>query len=222
MLVILHILAQAGLIVRVLLRAHRNPASRIAWVVVIAALPVVGILAYVLFGEVNIGRRRIERLSQVLAELPDVAQAAGADAANLRPEIPERYRPLFRVGHSISGFEPVGGNHGRLLADSNATIDAMVADIDAATDHVHLLFYIWLPDDNGLQGGRGAEAGRRARRHLPRHGRRPGLARHDPLRALAGDARRRGPPGARPCRSAIPCCDRCRGASTCATTARSW
>ena len=25
----------------------------------------------------------------------------------------------------------------------------MVADIDAATDHVHLLFYIWLPDNNG-------------------------------------------------------------------------
>src|SRR4029077_14318149 len=32
---------------------------------------------------------------------------------------------------------------------SNATIDAMVADIDSATDHVHVLFYIWLPDHNG-------------------------------------------------------------------------
>ena len=27
----------------------------------------------------------------------------------------------------------------------------MVADIDAALDHVHLLFYIWLPDNNGLK-----------------------------------------------------------------------
>ena len=27
----------------------------------------------------------------------------------------------------------------------------MVADIDAATDHVHLLFYIWLPDHNGCK-----------------------------------------------------------------------
>jgi len=26
-----------------------------------------------------------------------------------------------------------------------------VADIDAATDHVHLLFYIWLPDNNGCK-----------------------------------------------------------------------
>ena len=25
----------------------------------------------------------------------------------------------------------------------------MVADIDSATNHVHVLFYIWLPDYNG-------------------------------------------------------------------------
>ena len=66
--------------------------------------------------------------------------------------MPERFIDhLFRLGHSISGFDPVGGNSARLLADSNATIDAMVADIDAAEDHVHLLFYIWLPDNNGCK-----------------------------------------------------------------------
>ena len=27
----------------------------------------------------------------------------------------------------------------------------MVADIDSATDHVHVLFYIWLPDHNGTK-----------------------------------------------------------------------
>ena len=63
--------------------------------------------------------------------------------------VPERYRNLFRLGHSVSGFWPVGGNAGRLLADSNATIDALVADIDAAKRHVHVLFYIWLADNNG-------------------------------------------------------------------------
>jgi cardiolipin synthase len=35
------------------------------------------------------------------------------------------------------------------MEDSNATIASLVADIDAAQDHVHLLFYIWLPDNNG-------------------------------------------------------------------------
>ena len=57
---VLHILIQITLIVRVLLRPHREPASRIAWVVVIIAIPVAGIIAYIFFGETNIGRRRVE------------------------------------------------------------------------------------------------------------------------------------------------------------------
>jgi cardiolipin synthase len=37
------------------------------------------------------------------------------------------------------------------MADSNASIESMVTDIDAAQEHVHLTFYIWLPDHNGLK-----------------------------------------------------------------------
>lgn len=147
----LHVLIQFVLSVRVLLRPHREPASRIAWIVVIVAMPVLGIVAYILFGEVNIGRRRIQRMNAVLARMPKMTDAAGADAEHLQANVPERYAHLFRVGHSINGFEPIGGNRAQLLQDSNVTIDAMVADIDAAHDHVHLLFYIWLSDTNGCK-----------------------------------------------------------------------
>jgi cardiolipin synthase len=149
--VALHLAVQLAVIVRVLLRPHRQPASRIAWVVVIAALPVVGVVAYVLFGEVSIGRRRLERLRNVLAEMPKSLAAAPGDEKHLVADVPERYAQLFALGRSISGFERRGGNSGQLLADSNAAIDAMVMDIDTATEHVHLLFYIWLPDNNGCK-----------------------------------------------------------------------
>jgi cardiolipin synthase A/B len=157
----LHVFIELALIVRVLLRPHRQPASRIAWIVVIVALPVAGILAYLLFGEVNIGRRRLARIRDVIKDMPGMSAAAPGDAANLSVQVPERYAHLFRVGQSISYMEPVGGNAARLLADSNAAIDAMVADIDAAEQHVHLLFYIWLPDGNGRKV---AEALQRAAR----------------------------------------------------------
>ena len=152
-------LLELAVVARVLLRPHRDPASRIAWIVVIAVIPLAGMLAYLLFGEVNIGRRRVARMRAVLARMPPVAGPASGDEARLVANIPERYRHLYQLGHSISGFEPMGGNAARLLADSNATIDAMVADIDAARDHVHLLFYIWLPDNNG---GKIVEALKRA------------------------------------------------------------
>ncbi len=147
--VAVHALLQLALIVRVLLRPHREPASRVAWMVVILAVPALGIIAYLLLGETNIGRRRVERMQAVLAQLPDVAAAAGWNAAGLLANVPPHYHHLFQAGKSVNGFEPIGGNRAQLMADSNTAISSIVADIDAAEDHVHLLFYIWLPDNNG-------------------------------------------------------------------------
>src|SRR5215467_13937366 len=144
-------LVHLGVIARFSLRPHRDPASRIAWIVVIIVLPVIGILAYIFLGETNIGRRRVSRLQAVLATMPDLTKVAGMNSPNLQPKILEAYAHLFRLGYSVNGFEPVGGNSATLLPDSNAAIESIVADIDAAQDHVHLIFYIWLPDHNGLQ-----------------------------------------------------------------------
>lgn len=142
-------LLELGVIARILLRPHRDPASRIAWVVVVGVVPLLGMFAYLLLGEVSIGRRRVERLHAVLERMPPFPPRPAGDVADLAGAIPERYRHLFELGRSIGRFDPVGGNAAHLLPDSNATIDAMVADIDAAKNHVHVLFYIWLPDHNG-------------------------------------------------------------------------
>ncbi len=148
---LIHVLVQLGFIVRVLLRPHREPASRIAWVVVILAFSVVGITAYILFGETNLGRGRAERMRAVIKALPDISASSGKPDTVQLADTPLRYAHLFQLGKTINGFHPVDGNQARLLPDSNAAIDAMVADIDAAREHVHLLFYIWLPDNNGCK-----------------------------------------------------------------------
>src|SRR5437764_7991944 len=145
------LLVHLGVIARVILRPHRQPASRVAWIVVMIVLPVIGILTYILLGETSIGCRRVSRLCAVLAAMPDLTKAPGRDSPNLQPKIPETYAHLFRLGHSVNGFEPVGGNCASLLSDSNATIESMVADLNAAKHHVHLSFYIWLPVHNGLK-----------------------------------------------------------------------
>ena len=141
------IVLDVATILRIILRPHRDPASRIAWIVVVLVVPAVGIVAYLLLGETNIGRRRTERVRAVENALPPFAIEPGA----AHPEPPSSYLHLAGVARSISGMGPVSGNAGALMADSNATIESMVADIDAATDHVHLLFYIWLTDTNGTK-----------------------------------------------------------------------
>ncbi|MBK1647406.1 cardiolipin synthase [Rhabdochromatium marinum] len=159
LLLLAHFALQVGISMRVMLRPHREPAARMTWIVLIFAVPIIGFIAYLLVGETNIGRRRVARLRQSLARLPAPHQVARSTsrssprsnqaAKTITHAIPDEHRHLFRLGASISGFTPFSGNRATLMPDSDASIDAMVADIEAARDHVHLLFYIWLPDRNG-------------------------------------------------------------------------
>ncbi len=145
----LYALIHVPVVIRILIRPHREPASRLAWLLVILLLPVLGVVAYVLLGEVNIGRERARKAETAAAHLARMAGGASGSGRTLMPEVEHRHGHLFRAAGSINGFKPHGGNTARLLEDSNASIRAMVEDIDRATDHVHLLFYIWLTDHNG-------------------------------------------------------------------------
>ena len=133
-----------AVLIRAVLRPHRQPASRVAWVMVITLLPGLGILVYILLGETGIGRKRVARKREVLQSLPPPLLPTFGDDPRSHPSVPVHCEPLFRMGSSVNGFAPVGGNTATLMADSNAAIDAMVADMDAASDHIHLIFYIWL------------------------------------------------------------------------------
>ncbi|MDD4886085.1 MAG: cardiolipin synthase [Thiomonas sp.] len=147
LLLLLHLTLALTCAVHVLLRAHRQPESRVAWLLMLLAFPYLGVLAYLLFGTTQIGRRRAERLGAVARSLPRPDTVPGWPTDTALPT--EQAAPLFRLGASISGYPAVGGNRAELMADSNAAIARIVADIDAARHSVHLLFYIWLDDHNG-------------------------------------------------------------------------
>ncbi|MBU2654842.1 cardiolipin synthase [Acidomonas methanolica] len=147
---------QISFIVRALLRPHRQPASRVAWIAIIAALPFLGCVAYLMLGETNLGRKRVARIQEAmrLLPVPGKATAVGADAlvdAEAMFDLPPRLAPLFKVGQSASGYPPMPGNTAELAPDSDTAIARLVEDIDAALEHVHIAFYIWLPDRNGLE-----------------------------------------------------------------------
>ena len=140
-------LADAATIMRALLRPHREPASRLAWIIAVLALPVVGVLLYLLLGEARISAGRRRRGREINARLPrpqgnydcPVESAGGAHWA------------AFALASTVNKLDPTCGNSAHLAADSNAAIDEMVADVDSARETVHGCFYIWLADHNGLK-----------------------------------------------------------------------
>ncbi|MCG6884326.1 MAG: phospholipase D-like domain-containing protein, partial [Silicimonas sp.] len=154
-----HIGLQLSFVARALLRPHREAASRAAWVLIILTMPAIGMIAYVLFGETNIGQKQLTRYREVSkrvrADIPPLLRNGQFDSVD------PKNRHLFRLGQSVNGLGPLGGNVGELMKDTNAAYDRLIEDIDAARETVHLLFYIWLDDTNGL---RVVEAAKRAAR----------------------------------------------------------
>ena len=144
---VLLILADVAVIIRVLLRPHREPATRVAWAIVIIALPFVGIIAYLLLGEVRISLKRRVRGREIEAKLPR-PPGDGSLAAKLKHGL---YEAPFALAQSINCLPPTSGNTVTLSADSNVAIDEMVEDIETAASTVHLSAYIWLADTNGLK-----------------------------------------------------------------------
>ncbi len=147
--ILLHFVIVTLTLLRVLLRPYREPAARIAWIAVIATLPFIGVLAYLFFGEVNIAYRQKIKIKAVFENnrLSDTSVVVEQHKA----EIPLNFEQVFKLGQSINGFSPMGGNSAVLMADSNAMIASLVADIERAQHRVHLLFYIWLIDNNGCK-----------------------------------------------------------------------
>jgi cardiolipin synthase len=146
-LLVLFVAAELLVIGRALLRPHREPMSRLAWIIVILVAPGVGVIAYLLLGEARVSLRRWRRGKENDAKLP----RPPIDDAAVRTVRGDPYGAALALAATVNRLAPTRGNDARLAADSNVAIDEMCADIGAAGQTIHAAFYIWLDDHNGLK-----------------------------------------------------------------------
>jgi len=152
-----HILLMLGFAAHVLLRNDLAADKRMAWIMVIVLVPYLGCALYFLFGSANLGRTLVQRRVRVhdlihgqITSEGDGARAMG-NALKLSELIAPPWRGVFRYAGSINGFSPEAGNLGELMADGRAARARMLADMDAATRQIHVLYYIWLDDHTGTE-----------------------------------------------------------------------
>ncbi|MFV0303054.1 MAG: PLDc N-terminal domain-containing protein, partial [Paracoccus sp. (in: a-proteobacteria)] len=140
----LHNIAALLVVARVLIRPRLDPAVRLAWIMVVEAIPLVGIGAYLLFGEVRMRQAEVQKMADVRDKLTGLR----IPSPNIIDRPPRELEPVFAVNRAVGGMQAVDGNRLMLLSESDEAIDAMVDAIDRAQDHVHIVFYIWLADDS--------------------------------------------------------------------------
>jgi cardiolipin synthase len=126
----------------------RSTAAARTWLLLIFLLPWPGLLLYALFGRIYLPKRRLDRQERASQEIRS-AQTQLAPSLTLRPNLPSNLMPATNLATRLGDFEPFGGNAFELLPDYTGSIDRLIADIESARHHVHLLCYIFAADQTG-------------------------------------------------------------------------
>ena len=142
--VVVHTLITLVLVVRVLLQ-QRNNSVAIAWIAILFALPMIGLVAYLLFGEVNIGRRYRKRSMTAQQILADFARSQAIDFNQQVQDLSDSAAQISRLGFRKTGLGVYDGHTTTLLTESAAMFDHLLADIHAAKRLIILEFYIIYP-----------------------------------------------------------------------------
>jgi cardiolipin synthase len=143
-------LLHLAVIVRAIMVEGRDPYARLAWVMALSLFPILGVVAYAMFGEPWMSGRFRRKANQVFRRLEHLPTAAAREGA-LLDRMPTHFAGAFRTCEALSQSAATESNAVQLAQDSNAAINMLVDDIAAARDSVHISFYIWLTDNNGLK-----------------------------------------------------------------------
>ncbi len=134
----------AGVTLRILMK-RRTVASAMAWLLIIYILPLVGIIAYLLFGELHLGKRRAERARTMWPSTAKWLNDLKSCHHIFATESSEVARSLFQLCENRQGIAGVKGNQLQLLTSADDTMKALIRDIQLARHNIEMVFYIWQP-----------------------------------------------------------------------------
>ncbi len=130
----------------------RSSVATLAWILVLVALPWVGLIVFFFFGPRRMKRRRLKHAR---------ARAAVEAAVKLMQDgtsehaLPEGSRALMKMVTAAGEPPPSRADEVTVFHDAASTYDAIVEAIGAAEHHVHVEYYIFEP---GVVGRRIADA----------------------------------------------------------------
>jgi cardiolipin synthase len=137
------------LVALVVVPANRKPGEATAWLLLIFALPFLGLILFLVLGSPKLPRARRARqrtVTEILAGIVERERQNPALTHMIHPEIAPRYEPFVCLNQNLSGIPAFGGNSVELLADYEGSILRMAEAVDRAERFVHVEFFIMALD----------------------------------------------------------------------------
>ena len=145
-LMVLYFLTVLAVIV-VVLSENRNPVKSMAWVLVLILLPVLGLVIYLIFGRSLKGMKLISRSAlRELRRMNDFSYPTDATDA-----MTDESCQLISLVNKLAGPHLIKGNDIEVFTTGKEKFESLMRDIAAATDHIHVQYFIIENDAVGSQ-----------------------------------------------------------------------
>lgn len=138
-------LVAIGVSIYLLLFDNRNSKAKVAWILALYFIPVLGVLLYLLLGRDPRTRRlpKEQIINQVALQNLVRQEIAGVRA--------ESSPILARKMEKLSGRSIVMGNDITILSEGNEAYQKLFEDLRNARNHIHLFYFIFKADEVGQQ-----------------------------------------------------------------------
>ena len=107
------LLFEIGLVVvlatHLLLRRSGSTETRLAWLLLIILLPLIGAVAYLLLG-VRRTSGNVRRHREIRGSLTGAINAPAEDLQDIEPDIPRHYRQVFTIAERLSDSDAMAGH----------------------------------------------------------------------------------------------------------------
>ncbi|MBK4764907.1 MAG: cardiolipin synthase [Pantoea sp. Brub] len=142
---LIYLLLISVIVLRILIVKRRSINSVISWFSIIYIFPILGIIAYLSFGELYLGKRRTKRvhatyltLAKYLNDFKQLKKFFVAEYSNVAYS-------LFQLCKQRQGIPGIKGNYLKLLSNTDKIMISLINDIKNAHQNIEIIFYTWHP-----------------------------------------------------------------------------
>jgi len=141
-----------GLLALFVIPHNRKPSEATAWILLIFAAPILGVILFLLLGSPKLSKwRRNEQraMNERIKEFAEEAEQTPELAPVVDPPIPLRYEPHVNLIAQLTGMPSMSENTVELFPDYIDAVHRIIQDIDAAQRFVHVEYFMFADDKIG-------------------------------------------------------------------------
>lgn len=128
---------------------NRNPSSTMAWILLLALLPVVGLPLYFLFGQNVFKRRKYDKKAMVDQQAYERIDNDALQAEEALSGFSPTQQRLLRLSRRLAHAPISLATETHILTNGEETFSAMLSELQKARHHIHMEYYIFRDDDIG-------------------------------------------------------------------------